>query len=134
MKKLLLICMLIGWGIATQAQTKKTVLWNKAGKKVAYVTLSNALYLYKNQQQVAYLIVNNNTDAMDVYDMDGNHLGFFREGILYNRQKYIAAFVPEALEKLELAVRSDKAIKSVLMDLQIYGWVSIESFLRGVED
>ncbi|EAY26664.1 4-fold beta flower protein [Microscilla marina] len=134
MKKLLLICMLIGWGVTAQAQTKKTVLWNKAGKKVAYITPGNALHLYKNQQQVAYLIVSNAPDVLDVYDVNGNHLGFFREGILYNRQKYIAAFVPEALEKLELAVRSDKAIKSVLMDLQIYGWVSIERFLRGVED
>lgn len=134
MKKLFLIWLLIGGALAAQAQQKNIVLWNKAGKKVAYVTPNNALHLHKDQQQVAYLVASNTPDILDVYDMDGNRLGFFREGILYNHQKYIAAFVPASLEKLELAVRADKAIKSVLMDLQIYGWVSIEQFLRGKQD
>lgn len=134
MKKLLLICLFVGGVLTAQAQQKNIELWNKADKKVAYVTPNNALYLYQNHKQVAYLIASNVEDVMDVYDLDGKRLGFFREGILYNRQKYIAAFVPEALEKLELAIKADKAIKSVLMDLQIYGWVSMSQFLRGGQE
>lgn len=113
------------------AQKKYQTLLNKAGKQVAYIDHSNALYLTKNQEQVAYLIASENTDVLRVYGMEGQRLGFFREGILYNDAKYIAAYVAGALHKIESAMAADKGIESVLMDLHYYGWLDIEKFLQG---
>lgn len=129
----LCLCFFLLLSFSATAQ-KKIVLWNKANERIAYIDHNNMLYLLKTRQQVAYLIASNEPDVLDAYNLEGSKIGFYREGVLYNNQKHIAAFLPEAMQKLERAMAADKAIQGILMDLQIYGWVSIGKFLKGEEN
>ena len=115
------------------AQSPKKYLFGQKGKKIAYIDTQNSLYDIKSNQQIAYLIASNNPEVLEVYSMEGQKLGFFGEGILYNYRKQIAAHLSGAMDKIERANRADKGIQSVLMGWQFYGWVSLDHFLKGEE-
>ncbi|OJJ15687.1 hypothetical protein BKI52_38030 [marine bacterium AO1-C] len=129
----LLFVFLTGNVFLLTAQPPTQYLYNQARQKIAYIDAQNSLYLTSNRQQIAYLIASDNLEVLDVYSMEGQKLGHFRIGILYNTHKQIVAHLPGAIDRIERANAADKGIQSVLMDLQFYGWISLEKFLKGVE-
>jgi len=124
---------LLSLPIAAFCQSPHRYLYNQANEKIAYIDTQKSLYLVSNRQQVAYLIASDNQEVLDVYSMEGQKLGYFRMGILYNTHKQIAAHLAGALDAIERANAADKGIQSVLMGLQFYGWVPMDKFLKGLE-
>ena len=124
---------LLGFPTTVFCQNVDRHLYNQSGQKIAYIDAQNSLYLISNRQQVAYLIVSDRPETLDVYSMEGQKLGHFRMGILYNTHKKIAAHLAGAMDQIERANAADKGIQSVLMGLQFYGWVPLDKFLKGIE-
>lgn len=133
MLKSILFIILMGSAFSLLAQSSPRFLYNQAQQKVAYIDDKKSVYLTSNHQQVAYLIASENLEILDVYNMEGQKIGHFRMGILYNTHKQIAAHLAGAMDRIERANAADKGIQSVLMGLQFYGWVPLDKFLRGVE-
>lgn len=136
MTKILFILLSIGglMSSVTFAQSSKKYLFDQKGETVAYIDSQNSLYGAKDNQQIAYLIVGNDPGVLDVYNLEGQKLGFFRDGILYNYRKQVAAHLLGAMDKIERANQADKGIQSVLMGWQFYGWVPLGRFLKGEEN
>ncbi len=70
-------------------------LYDDAGEAIAYIDTDDEMniYLWKGKP-VAYL------DDESVYGFNGKHLGWFKEGIIWNHEGYAVGFIEAAVNKL----------------------------------
>lgn len=70
-------------------------LYDDSGEAVAYIDTDNEMniYLWKGEP-VAYL------DGQSFYGFNGKHLGWFKEGIIWNHEGYAVGFIEGAINKL----------------------------------
>jgi hypothetical protein len=84
---------------AVHAADKEKTLFDSEGEAVAYIALDDELniYLWKGEP-VAYL----KKDAGDIhiYGFNGDHLGWFEKGIVYNKKGRVVGFIDGAVNKL----------------------------------
>jgi hypothetical protein len=85
--------------LAVHAADKEKTLFDSEGEAVAYIALDDEMniYLWKGEP-VAYL----KKEAGDthVYGFNGNHLGWFENGIIWNHKGYAVGFVEGAVSKI----------------------------------
>jgi hypothetical protein len=94
--KLLLVVILLSIGLlASNVFAKEISLYDSDGEAVAYIDTSDdfTIYLWKGKP-VAYL------DNSSVYGFNGKHLGWFEDGIIWDRKGYGVGFVEGAVSKL----------------------------------
>jgi len=82
------------------AQAEKEIsLYNKQGSAAAYIAINENLTIYLwDGKPVAYLS-QNNSNEYHVYGFNGKHLGWFKEGFLYDNQGGAAGFIKNASNK-----------------------------------
>lgn len=70
-------------------------LYDDAGEAVAYIDIDDEMniYLWKGEP-VAYL------DGQSIYGFNGKHLGWFKEGIIWDHEGYAVGFIEGAVNKL----------------------------------
>lgn len=70
-------------------------LYDDAGEAVAYIDTDDEMniYLWKGEP-VAYL------DGQSIYGFNGKHLGWFKEGIIWDHEGYGVGFIEGAVNKL----------------------------------
>ena len=70
-------------------------LYDDTGEAVAYIDTDEEMniYLWKGKP-VAYL------DEQSVYGFNGKHLGWFKEGIIWDHEGYAVGFIEGAVNKL----------------------------------
>ena len=81
--------------ISVSTQAREISLYDSAGDAVAYIDTDDDLNIYLwGGKPVAYL------DGDSLYGFNGNHLGWFKEGIVMDHQGYAVGFVEGAVNKL----------------------------------
>src|SRR5208283_920073 len=85
--------------LAVHAADKEKTLFDSEGEAVAYIALDDELniYLWKGEP-VAYL--KKEAGDIHVYGFNGNHLGWFENGIIWNHKGYAVGFVEGAVSKI----------------------------------
>jgi hypothetical protein len=70
-------------------------LFDDAGEAVAYIDTDDEMniYLWKGEP-VAYL------DGQSIYGFNGKHLGWFKDGIIWDHEGYAVGFIEGAINKL----------------------------------
>jgi hypothetical protein len=95
-RTLLLAAILLSLGLLSSiAFAEEISLFDSKGQAVAYIDTSEDLtiYLWKGQP-VAYL------DGSSVYGFNGKHLGWFKDGIIWDHKGCGVGFVEGAVNKL----------------------------------
>jgi hypothetical protein len=86
--------------VAVLGADKEKTLFDSEGEAVAYIALDDELniYLWKGEP-VAYL----KREAGDthIYGFNGDHLGWFEKGVVYNSKGRAVGFVDGAVNKLK---------------------------------
>ncbi len=77
------------------SHAREISLYDDAGEAVAYIDTDNEMniYLWKGEP-VAYL------DEQSIYGFNGKHLGWFKEGIIWDHEGYAVGFIEGAVNKL----------------------------------
>jgi hypothetical protein len=100
MKKILLaIFIAVLFSLSAMAAEKEITLFDSDGQAVAYIALDNDLniYLWKGQP-VAYL--KKEAGEVHIYGFNGDHLGWYEKGIVWNHKGRAVGFVEGAVTKL----------------------------------
>lgn len=142
----LLIMFGAGFFAITQAQDQdEKTIFDKDGEARAYITKNNNIYLFTGEA-VAYLTNARQSGFKNVFGMNGEHLGWYTDGIFFNhRQKVVGFFedapnvapqasliIPDKLPKQGVFRRMAKPapLKILTKPFGIYQWSSLEAFLR----
>lgn len=75
-------------------------LFNEEGTPIAYIDADDedlTIYMW-NGLPVAYLYPSD-SDAFDIYGFNGNHLGWFEDGIVRDHEGYVVGFQKGAINK-----------------------------------
>lgn len=123
---ILLILFLYFFHFHLSAQNQQ--LYDIEGNLKAYITPEQELYSTETSQMIAYLFWNQETDEYWVYNLDGWHLGYFQQGVLFNTN-YQGVLVSEDAISQKISQITYKGIKSILYNLEIHSWISLEEFL-----
>lgn len=76
-------------------EAREITLFDQEGAPIAYIDTDEDLTIFLwNGTPVAYL------DKSSVYGFNGKHLGWFKEGIIWDRSGYAVGFVKGAVNKL----------------------------------
>lgn len=77
------------------SHTREISLYDDAGEAVAYIDTDDEMnvYLWKGAP-VAYL------EGQSIYGFNGKHLGWFKEGIIWDHEGYAVGFIEGAVNKL----------------------------------
>ena len=95
-RTLVLAVILIFLGLlSSTALAREISLYDSEGESVAYIDTSKdfTIYLWKGKP-VAYL------GGSSVYGFNGKHLGWFKDGIIWDHKGYGVGFVKGAVNKL----------------------------------
>lgn len=103
-------------------------LYDNEGNLTAYINSQQELYLVDKSEIVAYLFWNAETEEYSVYNLDGWQLGYFQKGILFNTN-YQGVLLSENALSQKISQITYKGIKSILYNLEIHSWISMEEFL-----
>jgi len=92
---LLAVILLPLWMLISNAYAREISIYDSEGEAVAYIDTSEdfTIYLWKGKP-VAYL------DGSSVYGFNGKHLGWFKDGIIWDHKGYGVGFVKGAVNKL----------------------------------
>lgn len=72
-------------------------LFNSKGKPTAYIDTEDGLTIYMwSGKPVAYLTKNG--ENLDVYGFNGNHLGWYESGIIYDHKGNVVGFIKGAVD------------------------------------
>lgn len=72
-------------------------LFNSKGKPTAYIDTEDGLTIYTwSGKPVAYLTKNG--ENLDVYGFNGNHLGWYESGIIYDHKGNVVGFIKGAVD------------------------------------
>lgn len=99
MKKLL-TCLMLALTLAVTAKAEEITLYNAEGTPTAYIDANDTdltIYMW-NGTPVAYLATGRG-DYYNVYGYNGNHLGWYEDGRLYDHDGFIAGFIKGASSK-----------------------------------
>ncbi|MCH8080711.1 MAG: hypothetical protein IIA06_13200 [Proteobacteria bacterium] len=70
-------------------------LYDDSGEAVAYIDTNDEMNIYLWMgEPVAYL------DAQSIYGFNGKHLGWFKEGVIWDHGGYAVGFIEGAINKL----------------------------------
>jgi len=96
MKNFLLSALLVLFVLTPlSAIAREISLYDSEGDAVAYIDTDDDLNIYLwGGKPVAYL------DGDSLYGFNGHHLGWFREGIVWDHEGYAVGFVEGAVNKL----------------------------------
>jgi hypothetical protein len=73
-------------------------LFDSKGKPVAYIDTEDDLTIYMwSGKPVAYLY--KKSDVYNIYGFNGDHLGWYEDGIIYNHDGYVVGFSKGAVNK-----------------------------------
>lgn len=76
-------------------QAKEVTLFGPDGSATAYIDSDNQLTIYLwNGEPVAYL------RQTEIYGFNGKHLGWFKDGIVWDRQGFGVGFIKGAVAKM----------------------------------
>ncbi|MBK9630335.1 MAG: hypothetical protein IPO62_04595 [Saprospiraceae bacterium] len=71
-------------------------LYNSKGKAIAYIATESGLIIYMwNGKPVAYLTKSG--DDFNIYGFNGNHLGWYKDGIIYDHKGDAVGFIKGAI-------------------------------------
>lgn len=106
------------------------LLFGEDKKALAYIDKKYTIFHWESGEKIAHLAYNPQTEVYDVIDKNNIKLGYWRDGIIFNFYKNIVLAEENAVERYLMQINADKGIKSVLLDLEIQGWISIEKFIK----
>jgi hypothetical protein len=112
MKKNLLFALLtclISFASLAQYGSKEISLFDKEGEAKAYIADDLTVYLWDGDP-VAYL--SNSNDKRHVYGFNGNHLGWYVKGIIYDNDGDAVAAQKDATNMIT-SIEGIKGIKSI---------------------
>ena len=94
-KKIFAVLPFIIFLVPTISYAREVSLYDYAGEAVAYIDTDDEMniYLWKGEP-VAYL------DGQSIYGFNGKHLGWFKEGIIWDHEGYAVGFIEGAVNKL----------------------------------
>ncbi|SUA59026.1 Uncharacterised protein [Oligella urethralis] len=77
------------------SQAREISLYDDTGEAVAYIDTNDEMNIYLwGGEPVAYL------DGQSIYGFNGKHLGWLKEGIIWDHDGYAVGFIEGALNKL----------------------------------
>lgn len=142
----LLMLVIAGLCSLVQAQDddEKTI-FDKDGEARAYLAKDNTIYLFTGES-VAYLTRSRQANFKNVFGMNGEHIGWYTQGIFFNHNNKVVGFfdqapgvtaqasliIPEKYPKQRgfRRMRRPAPLKIVTKPFGIYRWDSLETFLR----
>lgn len=89
-KKLYITLLLFFLFVPAMSYAKKISLYNHTGEAVAYIADDEMKIYLSNGEAVAYL------DDQSLYSVNGKHLGWFKEGIAWDREGCAVGFIEGA--------------------------------------
>ena len=94
-KKIFVTLLFISLLVPAISYAREISLYDDAGEAVAYIDTDDEMniYLWKGEP-VAYL------DGQSIYGFNGKHLGWFKEGIIWDHGGYAVGFIEGAVNKL----------------------------------
>lgn len=94
-KKIFSMLLVIGLLVPAISYAREISLYDDTGKAVAYIDTDNEMniYLWKGDP-VGYL------DGQSIYGFNGKHLGWFKEGIIWDHEGYAVGFIDGAINRL----------------------------------
>jgi hypothetical protein len=104
-----LLTLLISATSFGQFGSKEISLFDKEGEAKAYIAGDLTIYLWDGTP-VAYL--NNSNDTWHVYGFNGNHLGWYINGIIYNNEGDTVGAQQDAINMIT-SIEIGKGIKSM---------------------
>ncbi|OJJ19469.1 hypothetical protein BKI52_21925 [marine bacterium AO1-C] len=142
----LLMLLGVGYFATTQAQSEKEkTIFDKNGEARGYLAEDNNIYLFTGEA-VAYLTNSRQTNFKNVFGMNGDHLGWYTDGIFFNHQQKVVGFfedapnvtaqasllIPDKYPKQPVFRRMAKPapLKILTKPFGIFKWSSLEAFLR----
>jgi hypothetical protein len=95
MKRVFEILLVFSLLVSAISYAREISLYDDSGEAVAYIDTDDEMniYLWKGEP-VAYL------DAQSIYGFSGKHLGWFKEGIIWDHEGYAVGFIEGAVNKL----------------------------------
>lgn len=105
------------------------LLFGEDKKVLAYINKNYTVFHWESGEEIASLIYNSQTQLYDVVDKHHTVLGYWRDGIIFNFYKKIVLAEEDSVEKYMMQLNADKGIKSVILDLEIQGWISLKEFV-----
>jgi hypothetical protein len=93
----------LSFALATVAHAQEITLFDYDGTPVAYIDTDEDLTIFLwNGTPVAYL------SQSSVYGFNGKHLGWFKKGIVWDREGYGVGFVEGAVNNSQSSNRSNR--------------------------
>ncbi len=90
--KFLLLAMLVFWSMKAYADSDIS-LFEKNGQPVAYIAVDDGMTIYAwNGQPLAYI------DAANVYGFNGRHLGWYKNGVIWDHLGHIACATKSTMQ------------------------------------
>jgi hypothetical protein len=140
------MCACVGFGFNAQAQSDgERTIFDKDGEARAYLASDNTIYLFTGES-VAYLTNSRQSGFKNVFGMNGEHMGWMTDGIIFNHHQKVVGFfdqapgvsvqasliIPEKYPKQRGFRRMTKPepLRTVNKPFGIYRWDSLEAFLR----
>ncbi|MGE9380039.1 4-fold beta flower protein, partial [Escherichia coli] len=82
------------------------------GNAVVYISLDDELTLYSWEGEPSAYLKHNQNNEFDVYGFNGNHLGWFTNGMLIDHDGYVACAVKDMVTTPNLpSLKSLKSLK-----------------------
>ncbi|WP_299464111.1 4-fold beta flower protein [uncultured Microscilla sp.] len=142
----LLMLVLVGFGAGVQAQDEgERTIFDKDGEARAYLAKDNTIYLFTGES-AAYMTSSRQSGFKSIFGMNGEHMGWFVDGIFFNHQQKVVGFfdqapnvsvqasliIPEKYPKQRGFRRMTRPepLRIVNKPFGIYRWASLEAFLR----
>ena len=128
-----LLCFLVVVTSVHASSVGETSLFDFKGRAVAYIAEDQTIYLWEGKP-VAYLD-GQAKDGLDIYGFNGKHLGWFKDGILYDNDGYAVGGIKETFRsptQLE-PIKGLKELKPLqsLKELEPLRSAILETMVRG---
>lgn len=141
----LLLLVMASFCSLVQAQDEERTIFDQNGDAQAYLGKDGAIYLFTGES-VAYLTRSRQTRFKNIFGMNGEHLGWYADGIFFNHNQKVVGFfdqapgvtaqasliIPDKSPKIRGFRRMTKPepFKVVNKPFGIFRWESLELFLR----
>ncbi|ATC04061.1 TPA: hypothetical protein IBL02_003648 [Escherichia coli] len=110
MKKSLVLVMFLFSACVTASNDLD--LYDNQGNAVVYISLDDELTLYSWEGEPSAYLKHNQNNEFDVYGFNGNHLGWFTNGMLIDHDGYVACAVKDMVTTPNLpSLKSLKSLK-----------------------
>ena len=89
-------------------------LYNSNGEAEAYISVSNNYTIFSWKGQPLAYLTNGNNNSVNIYSFQGEHLGWFDDGVIRDHQGKISLFKKESLSNILYKIETLKGLQQLV--------------------